>query len=155
MSSAYGTYLVNTLKADSTLTTILTGGIYIFEDSGRTGLNRIQNLEAFNKKTGLLKPVGVVYEQNQAPTDMANDTRIGFMSTVTPFLVYLYDNGNNGYVSIEAAQQRIYKLLHGQRIPNGFQSLCKNLLTDKREPLLQDASFYCFWLYVYGFRRNP
>ena len=152
-TSTYGQQMETICNADATLAAILTGGVHLFDDLGGQGLNRIQVAQAFkNKTTGRLNPVCVIYEADDIPTGEAVDMPTGFTSLLVPIVGWIYDDPAVGYTTIDAAQKRMYTLLHGARLSGGFQLLWKNTIKRKREPLLQDAGYYQFIVNAHGFR---
>lgn len=157
----YGQTLVDMLKGSTELPetsaellNILTGGIYVFQDSGRKGMNRIQTMEAYIKETGILKPTCVIYEAEARFDGVAADAATGFRTTTTPILGWIYDDGDAGYDTIAAAEALMYLLLNGKSIQDGFQFLWGHTLQNKREPYLEDACYFQFDGTVYGYRRN-
>lgn len=150
----YGQAIVDILTADADLLNILTGGIYVFQDSGRKGMNRIQLMEAYIKENGLLKPTCIIYEVEDRFDGQAADANTGFRSTQTPILGWVYDDGDAGYDVIESAELIMYRLLQGTSIPDGFQFLWGHTLRNKREQLLEDACYFQFDGTVYGYRTS-
>ena len=88
------------------------------------------------------------------PTHEAVDPESGYMSTVTPIMGWLYDEGDEGYTNINAAENRIYQLLAFKQIAGAFQMLWGNTLWNKRESLLNDAAYNQFNLKVYAYRTS-
>ncbi len=150
----YAEQIVDLLLAESTLVTLLTGGIYIFEDSGRKGINRTQLKEAFSSVTGLAKPMSVVYEMQETPTGEAIDAPSGFMSTVTPVAIWIYDDGDAGYGTIDAAYNIMYSTLNFARLTGAFQILWGSTPKNRRESLLSNACYYDFNIRVHGYRTS-
>lgn len=148
----YASAIVTKLTADTALMAMLTGGVHDFSDVGRKGLNRLQVPGAYNEQTGLLKAVAVVIESDETPTYEAVNAADGYMSTVTPIFIFIYDHGDNGYGTVKAAYDRIYTLLHARQITGAFQVLWVGAQRDKREPLLKDACFYRADYRVHGYR---
>lgn len=148
------------LAADAELQGLLPGGIYNYPDAGRKGTNRLQLPKAFDTVSGLLKPCCTVLQLSETPTWEAVHMPTGYMSTVTPIMVWVYaagdadQYGNSPYALIKAACDRIYTLLHGTPIPGAFQALYQNLVLDKREPDLKDAAYERIDFNVYGFREK-
>lgn len=152
--SSYADEIVTLLSADVTLMGYLTGGVINFPAGGRKGLNRIMVPGAFDENLGLLKPTCVILETDESADGQAVDGQGIFMSTVTPEYLWIYDHGDNGYSTIEAAHDRIYKLLHAKQITGAFQVLWQKSIRFKREPLLKDAGYFRAQYNVYGFRTN-
>jgi hypothetical protein len=142
------------------LATLLPGGIILIQEPGRKGLNRVQDAIGFDPKTGIIKPLAVVMELKEAPTGEIINSPTGKMSTRTPELVWIYANGdpdaagNDPYEDIiRPAYNRIYRLLHTWRIPEGFQVLWRDTVRDKREPDLKDAAYYLAGFIAHGWRQ--
>lgn len=151
---SYSASIVALLNADATLVALLTGGIYGFEYAGRKGLNRIEVVQAYIKKTGLLKPLCIIYESAAIPTGEAINPATGYMSTVTPIRGWVYDDGDAGYGTVATAEARMYRDLNFCRLSGAFQILWGTTLKDRREPLLDDACYYEFDAKVHGWRTN-
>lgn len=157
---SYADSITTLLKADATLNGLLPGGIINYPESGRKGLNRLQNIKAFDAVTGLLKPCAVVLQLSETPTWEAIHMPTGYMSVMTPIMVWVYAQGdydqygNSPYDIIQPACDQIYTLLHGAQIANAFQILYQNMVLDKREPDLKDAAYQRLDFNVYGFRES-
>lgn len=144
--------ILDTLRADTTLMAILTGGAHLFEDPGPKGINRVQIKAAFNQQTGLIKPIAIISGIQESPTGEAIDATTNFMSTETPVYIWVYDAGQRGYEDIASACDRIYTLLNNMRLTGGFQVLWKTTLKNRQEPLLNDARYYAIQYNAYGFK---
>lgn len=148
--SSFAQAIVNLLNADATLLTTLTGGAHNFSDGGKNGLSRIQIPGTFDPQTGLLKPVCLVAEFAEVSDNQIVDTMTQYHSTVTPVVMRIWDNGNNGYSAINTCFQRIYTLLAYQQVTGAFQILFKGVLRDQRDPLIKDAGYYQASFDVHG-----
>lgn len=95
--------------------TLLTGGIYTYDETGRLGVNRDNTPSAFNTTTGLLKPCCVVKDRAQIPDSVSDDAtqQSGYRQIVE---LWFYDDGDAGYATINSAMLRAYRLLHGQHV---------------------------------------
>jgi hypothetical protein len=150
---SYADVIVTALKADSTLIGTLTGGVWNYPDTGRKGLTRLLSPGAFNEATGLVKPAAVVLQLKEVADNQIIDPVSGYNSTVTPIMIWVYDNGftDTGYSNIEIASKRIYQLLAYQQLTGMFQILFDGYVAqDKREPLLKDAAFWTSKYNVYA-----
>lgn len=150
---SYADTIVTALKADTTLSNILTGGVWNYPDTGRKGLTRLLSPGAFNEGTGMVKPAAVVLQLKATPDFQIIDPVSGFNSTVTPVMIWVYDNGftTDGYDNIASASNRIYQLLAYAQLAGMFQILFDGFVAqDKREPLLKDAAFWTSKYNVYG-----
>lgn len=151
MTTTYADYLLSLLTADSLLASILTGGMYLFEEAGRDGISRIEVPQAFIEKNGILKPMALIYQAQAVPTGEAVDSSSGYQSTVTPIYSWIYDDGDAGYGNIESAAARMKILTNFQRIPNGFQFIWGAIVQNKRERLLNNAAFWQPTIKAYGY----
>lgn len=149
--TSFGTSIVTLLKDDTTLYGVVEGRIYEYPETGRKGLTRLLTPDAFDEKSGLLKPIVLVLE-----TDDTADGQIVGLSTsyVTPIAVFIYDKGTTDvkYDSIIAAHDRIYSLLHLTQIANAAQVLYQRTVKYKREPNLGDAAYWRAMYNVHAYR---
>ncbi len=137
--------------ANNPLMAVATGGVYVYPDSGRKGINRLQLPLAFDPKLGLLKPTVIFYELDETADNQAVDA-LGYQTTQTPVSVWVYDHGDAGYGTVADIAERIIKLLNFQAIPNAFQVIYTGVLKNKREPNLKDAACWGLKFNVHGFR---
>lgn len=136
--------IVTVLDADSGVggaATLLTGGIYTFDETGRLGINRDDTPTAFDGTTGLLKPCAVVKTRAKIHDGGIHDDQTQEMSYRQVVEIWLYADGNAGYSTLESAQARIFTLLNGKRI-NGALVRWVNDIEDERAPdgVLDNAS---------------
>lgn len=127
------------------------GGVFEYPDTGRKGLTRILSPQAFDKETGLMVPVAMVLETD----DMTDGQIVGMsMSFVTPVAIMIYDRGDTEvkYTNIEAAEARIFSLLHLTRIDNACQILYEKTVKYKRESNLMDAAYFRAMYSVHAYR---
>lgn len=152
----YTDSIVTILTADATFNSLATGGAYAFQKSGRKGLNRVQVMKAFQDKVGggLIKPTVIIYEVETHWDGQAVGPMLGYRSTVTTVIGWIYAEGDQGFDTIDAIEQRMYQLLEGTPIPGAFQVLWGNTPKNRRENLLDDAGFYQFSMRVHGFRQK-
>lgn len=148
--SSFASTIVGILSTDVTLQTLLTGGVHLYTDGGKDGLNRIQVPAGFDPQMGLIKPLCIVAEFPEIADNQIVDTASGYHSTVTTVVMRIYDNGNLGYGTIEAAYKRIYTLLAYKQITGSFQVLWQRVLRDRRDALNKDAGFYEVYWNVHG-----
>lgn len=140
---SYAQIITDFLLSDAEYSALMTGGIWNYAEMGRKGLNRIQQLEAFSSKTGLIKPLTIVIQLNEQPNFPNVDLSNGWMATITPILCWIYQDGNDGYDIVSAAFDRMYSLLQGKRFLNPtFRLILQNTIKDKREPDLKEASYW-------------
>jgi len=153
VTATYAESMVTLCKANNPLMAVLTGGIYNYEDTGRKGMNRVVLPFAYNEQTGLVAPVAIFLELDETADNQAVDAA-GYQTTQTPVLCWVYDSGNNGFGTVRTASQSIIKLLNFQQIPGAFQVIYQSVLQNKREPALNDASYYRLKFNVQGFRNT-
>lgn len=98
--------------------TLLTGGIYTYEQTGRLGINRNGTPSAFSTTTGLLKPCAVIKPRAKVPDGEIVSLGSQLASYRQVVEVWLYNDGDVGYTVIDQAVARVYKLLHAKRAGN-------------------------------------
>lgn len=129
------------LAADSTLTSILTGGIYRFEETGRNGIGRDSTPNAYSED-GFLLPSAVLHPRAILPWGGLQDSSDQSQSTRQMVEVYLYADGDTGYEALETARNRIYTLLHHTFL-DGAGHLKKVEETEAMpDPVLNNASVW-------------
>lgn len=89
------------LEADTTLTTILSGGIFDATELDRVGLSLF---DAIKDSIGKLKPCAVIRWRGDHPNGPHFNGQDRF------FEIYLYEDV--GYTNINSAKERIFQLLH-------------------------------------------
>lgn len=94
--------------------TLLTGGIYTFGELGEHGINRRDNPSAFNGT--LLKPCAVIKDRAQTPDNGIMNPDLQLVSYSQVVEIWLYNNRNAGYASLETVWNRIYGLLQGKPV---------------------------------------
>jgi hypothetical protein len=90
------------LEADATLMALLTGGVHI-----QTEITRQYTPSAFDAN-GEIEPCCLINFESEAAAGPFED------SSQVYFRVFFYER--SGYVSIDSARDRVYTLLHRQRI---------------------------------------
>src|SRR5882724_2700563 len=140
--STYIAQVRYTLLTNAPLVALLSGGIRLFPDSGRKGLTRQQVVKAFSTVDGILLPNCILSMQGDTFTGEAVDMTTGYQSTKTTIYGWIYQSGDTGYDIIESASVLMRNNLQGYRLVSGFQVLWGNTIKYKREPLLEDASYY-------------
>lgn len=105
------------LRADATLTAILTGGIYRDATLGDEGItNRTTTPDAYSG--GLLQPCAIVRQRAMVPGRRVHDEAEQVTDANQVVEVHLYQRG--GADQIEAAQERIYALLQGWQAEGAY-----------------------------------
>jgi hypothetical protein len=116
----------NVLVADSGaggINTLATGGIYAFSlptgsgGTGRLGISREATPSAFDSTTGKLKPTVLVKFRDAIPDGRLFDPKLRHASYRQICEVWLYDDGDNGFTTIESMKVRLYALLQGHILP--------------------------------------
>ena len=138
----YAESIATILQADTALMALLTGGVYVYEDAGRKGINRVELVKAFSEQTGIIKPMLIIYEAQDIPDHQAYNPVTHFQTTRVPIMMWIYDEGEQGYATIDAAYQLVYLDVDNKQIPLAFQAMYAGALKNKREPLLNDACYY-------------
>jgi hypothetical protein len=101
MSSTTETTILAQLQADSTLTTLLTGGIY-----NEVQIDRRKTENAFDSQTKELLPCANLKLETELPYGPLDDSNRAYVT------IMFYDRA--GYSTIEQARARVYVLLHRQ-----------------------------------------
>lgn len=143
MSYVDGTHAV--LYADSTLTALLTGGIYNGRSVGMMGINRQSIPAAFNSTAPYtLKPCLIVKGRARVPFGGIRDT--AYASVRQVIMLYFYADGDTAYTVLEQARERVFTLLDNKQIQPASQSNQKafrlqwfNGIDDEREAALNNA----------------
>jgi len=166
VTATYEASIVTLLSADATLTAILVGGVYAYAFPGRKGISRKYLPDAYantsnnpgEDPTYTMLPFCIVKALDAKPQGqivMAGPSRTT-MSTITPVCIWIYDNGDAGYDTIDNAYNRIYADLHTQRVAGSFQILWQpSTQLNQRDADLNDAAFYRADFNVYGTQPIP
>lgn len=94
--------------------TLLTGGIYTFDDTGRLGIGRLSTAAAFDSTSGLLKPCCVVKARDENPDQgVVDPANVSYRQV---FELWFYDDGASTTATITAAISRAFTLLNEQMI---------------------------------------
>lgn len=146
----YASAVKTILQADATLVALLPGGIYIYQETGRKGLNREQLIAWFAQNSPLMNAGLVIYEAEE----QADNQVVGSMtSAASSFTLLFINDGNKGFNTLEQAAARAYTLLHQTRIPGAFQFLWEGTVKNQREALVENACTVLYNGKVYGLRR--
>lgn len=101
MSSTTETTILAQLQADSTLTTLLTGGIH-----NEVQIDRQKTESAFDSQTKELLPCANLKLETELPYGPHDNSNRAYVT------IMFYDRA--GYSTIEQARARVYVLLHRQ-----------------------------------------
>lgn len=96
--------------ADSTLSAILTGGVYTWDGVGRLGLND-QTTPAMYNSNGTIKPAMLIRQLDENIEGSVNDGVTPIVSVAAVVQLWVYED--SGYTSIDAAIARLFTLSHG------------------------------------------
>lgn len=120
--------------------TLLTGGIYTFGELSEHGINRRDNQTAFNGT--LLKPCAVIKDRAQTPDNGINDPDLQLKSYVQVVEIWLYNNRNAGYGTLDTVWNRIYGLLEGKPVgANKNIAYWSGNSVSMKEPEIENAVF--------------
>lgn len=106
------------LEADAPLLTAATGGVYDFDETGRSGINRATTPGAFDSNE-LVKPCVLVKARDTVADNALRDDPSQYASVRTVIEVWFYDD--EGYSSIETMRDRVYALLAGKQFSGTFK----------------------------------
>lgn len=126
------------LVADSGIggvATVLTGGIYTYAETGRLGIDRNRTPDAFSG--GYLQPCGVVKARPQVASGQVVGSKPSYRQVVE---IWLYNDGDAGYSTLEAVAGRVFTLLHDTVLANGGVVLWVHTLAQEREAALDHAA---------------
>lgn len=139
------------LSADATLTGLLTGGIYKATDLARLEINRVDVPGAYDAN-GFMRPMALIKARDQVPSLLIPDAGERFMDTRQIVEIWLYNDGANGFTTIDSAANRIYTLLHEQRLEGLYRVKWANLIEHMRDPKMGLAAFNRIDFSVISFR---
>ncbi|MBI1257586.1 MAG: hypothetical protein GC204_08955 [Chloroflexi bacterium] len=124
------------LADDVTLAALLVGGIYRYEDTGRSGISRVTTPDAY-EVDGFLRACAVIKASEIRSAAAIRDSAAGGRQAVS---VYLYDDGDNGYGTVLTARDLIVTLLDRLWIDGaGFVRRIGGA-EDERDPKLNNAA---------------
>lgn len=115
------------LKADSTLVSVLTGGIYVIREAGRLGLDRTSLPAAYSPTTKKLLPCLLIHSRDFVPRSQLN-TQGYYSGEIGDVVVefYFYVDGDDSPAPIFTARNIVYGLLHRKRF-SGIM-MCEKVL---------------------------
>lgn len=118
------------LIGDATLLASLIGGIYRRSATGREGISRETTPATFDAG-GYLKPCALIGQRNIVPTYDVADEMVPYRSVSQVVEIFLYED--TGYSALDAAFERIYTLLEGYQLPDGFPLQLINIVDRQRD----------------------
>lgn len=111
--------IASALEADTGsggVATLLTGGVYTWEETGRLGVNRDKMPTAFNSTTGLLKPCCIVKVRSETPDNGIQDDATQDISYRAVVELWFYNDGDATLTTLTSARDRALVVLHGKMI---------------------------------------
>ena len=127
------------LVADTVTRTTATGGIYVYEQLGRLGINRTITPDLFDAD-GLLRPNIIIQGREEQRVDAIVDPIQNEQSMRMVLEIYLYDDSDSGYVNIDILRNRVFNLLNLQSVNNTYLRYLRTLRR-QREFALDMACF--------------
>lgn len=100
------------MRADATLPTFLTGGVYTREDVGPKGISRETTPGAFDAG-GYLKPCSLVNQRGRIPDAEIFDEAEQTVSAWQVVEIWLYADSSDGWTPLDSAMSRLYALFQG------------------------------------------
>lgn len=89
--------------------TLLTGGLFTFDETGRNGISRQSTAGAFDATTGVLKPCCVVKQRAMVPDGGARDVGVASYRSVVE--LWFYDDSDATTDTIYSAAARAFAVL--------------------------------------------
>lgn len=106
------------LEADTgNLVLLATGGIWDWDETGRMGINRSNNLTTAAFTNGIIKPCLLLKLRSSVPFGGIADDPAQIVSARDMLEVWAYQD--SGYATIKSMLARVYTLLHGKQL-GGF-----------------------------------
>lgn len=96
--------------------TLLTGGIYTYEETGRLGISRLTTPEVWDDTTNKLRPCAIVKMGAQVPNRWLVDDDEQKASWTQTVEVFVYDDGDGDTAVLDAVAARLFVLFHGVRV---------------------------------------
>jgi hypothetical protein len=132
---SYEDAVATLLRSDTTLGSILTGGIYAAGVLGDIGITDPRTTgDAYSG--GLLKPLAVVKERAIVPTFEVMDFDQQWESARQMVGVWMYAREATGYGTLDSAGARIRTLLYGATLNDSYELRLAQWLKRERAPEL-------------------
>ena len=114
------TEIKDVLTADSTLMTLLTGGVYTSEEVGPEGLRRGEDspTDAAFDENELLKPCVIIRQLDAVPYTRIRSHNPPMAGITEPLEIFIYQRRNQNI--IEQVRIRIFELLEGRRLGKSY-----------------------------------
>lgn len=123
----------------SGVNTVLTGGIYTWEQTGRNGLSRQTTPNAYVSNSPILRPCAVIKDRAQVPDGGIQNDKTPAVSYRQVIEIWLYDAGSSTTSTLDTVANRIFALLHGQRVNSRLCRWLGNPMIDERVMALENA----------------
>lgn len=132
------------LVADNGVTganSLFTGGIYTFNETGRTGISRQSTPSAYDVTTYHLKPCCVIRARARVSDSGPKDDASQVYSYRQVVEVWFYIDSSGSLSTLETAQARVFTVLAGKRIGTDKRTLrwVGDPVWDDREIALERA----------------
>lgn len=124
------------LADDAVLMALLVGGLYSYEQTGRSGISRSSTPDAY-EAVGFLQACAVLKAGEARRASAIRDSQSGGEQRLE---IYLYDDGDSGYGAILTARDRIVALLDRQWIDGAGYIRWAGAVDDLRDPKLNNAA---------------
>lgn len=150
---SYASAIKTLLAADATLTAALTGGIFVFSETRKLGINQVTTPSAFT--AGVLKPCALLKSRGETPYGGIADPDAQYITISEVLEIWLYNSGDSdtSYASLQAARDRIYALLQNNRVAGAFEIRLANIIEGVSAPELDYAAVIRCDYQVFGRRR--
>ncbi|MBX3081722.1 MAG: hypothetical protein KF716_08800 [Anaerolineae bacterium] len=135
---SYAAAIKTLLVADATLAAALTGGIYSYQDTKKLGINQVTTPLAFT--AGILKPCALIKDRGETPFGGIADPNAQYVTTSQIIEIWLYDDGEAGYATLQMARDRIYALLQHNRVAGSFEIRFANIVEGVPAPELDNPA---------------
>lgn len=133
---SYATDIFNRLSADSTLLTLLPGGVLHYEDLPHQGLSRDTTPDIYLAgPDGRLQPICVVRGRDVVPTNFLRDQNTQYSSNQQVVECWFYDDSDEGWDTIQLAANRVYFLLQEKPVTGSFNITLTNEVLARAEEL--------------------
>lgn len=126
------------LSNDGTFSGYMTGGIYTFTETGRSGISRTGTPAAYDA-AGLIKPCVIVKSRNRTPTGDIRDEGTGLASYRAVVELWFYSDGYANVSALETARDRAITLLHDTQTTGAKVQWIGDVIND-RDPSLENAN---------------
>lgn len=135
------------LLANAALVLLATGGIYTYADTNRLGISEYNTPDVFGT-SGQVNPTILIKDREQMIDGGINDDVTQALSYRQIVEIWIYDDGDHGFGTINSIRSAIYTLLHARRVNLRYCRLHGNL-QNMRDPGLRYAGFtrsdYMIW----------